>query len=187
MNDYTAWTARAVEDRVIEAAETLMLLPNTPGPREFGNSMPTVVEDNRVETRYRRRPSRDALDRMPQTWEWINALPKQADRVLLYSWAWVKVRSGRRIDDFASREGMNVRTLRRAITSICQQIANNLNRMHLVRLNDHVDAVSEITEEIVPSTVTSVKYASHWRAPDAKPQHLPDQLDQRTPALKRAG
>lgn len=190
---YTAWTARAVEDRIIEAAETLMLSPNVKGPQQYGSSMPQPVTDWQAygsePMRYKRRPSRDALDRMPATWVWINALPSQSDRVLLYSWAWVKVRSGRKIEDFASREGMNVRTLRRAITAICQQIANDLNRMHAVRLNDGVDPVSEIAEEMDPQTVTSVKYASHWRAPDAKPQHLRDQLEpiDRAPALKRAG
>jgi hypothetical protein len=190
---YEAWTARAVEDRVIEAAETLMLLPHVKGPQAYGSAMPQVIRDWQAygseKSGYKRRPSRGAIDRMPEVWEWINALPSQADRVLLYAWAWVKVRSGRKIADFASREGMNVRTLRRAITSICQQIANNLNRMHIVRLNDLVDAVSEITAETDPETVSSVKYASHWRAPDAKPQHLRDQLDpiDRAPALKRAG
>lgn len=191
--NYTAWTARAVEDRVIEAAETLMLLPNVKGPQQYGSSMPQSVPDWQAygsePLRYKRRPSRDALDRMPETWEWINALPSQADRVLLYSWAWVKVRSGRKIEDFASCQSMNVRTLRRAITSICQQIANNLNRMHMVRLNDAVDPVSEIPDEMDPSTVSSVNYASHWRAADAKPQHLRDQLEpiDRAPALKRVG
>lgn len=188
---YTAWTARAVEDRVIEAAETLMLLPNVNGPQAYGSAMPPGIRDWQAygseKSRYKRRPSRDAIDRMPEVWGWINALPSQADRVLVYAWAWVKVRSGRKIQDFASGEGMNVRTLRRAITAICQQIANNLNRMHIVRLNDLVDAVSEIAEEMDPEAISSVTYANHWRAPDAKPQHLPDQLDQRTPAQRRAG
>lgn len=121
--NYTAWTARAVEDRVIEAAETLMLLPNVKGPQAYGSAMPQIVRDWQAygseKSGYKRRPSRDAIDRMPEVWEWINALPKQDDRVLLYSWAWVKVRSGSKIQHFASSEGMNVRTLRCAITSMC--------------------------------------------------------------------
>ncbi|WP_157632728.1 DUF6362 family protein [Hoeflea sp. 108] len=185
--NYEAWTAKAVEERVLEAAETLMLMPNAPGPREFGNSMPPVVEDGRSEpSRYKARPSRAAIDRMPQTWEWINALPKQADRVLLYAWAWVKTRRGRSINDFASGEGMNVRTLRRAVTRICQLIANDLNRMQLVRLNSAVDLVSENQAELHPEQISSVSYANHWRAADAKPRHLPELLDQRAP-VKRAG
>lgn len=183
---YSAWTAKAVEERVLEAQETLMLLPNTPGPREFGNSMPTVVEDNRSETRFKARPSRAAIDRMPETWAWINRLPKQEDRVLLYAWAWVKVRRGRSINDFASNEGMNLRTLRRQITRICQDIAGELNRLHAVRLKVSVDLVSEVEAEIDPEQISSVTYANHWRAADAKPRHLPELLDQRAP-VKRAG
>lgn len=187
---YCAWTARSVEDRVIEAAETLMLLPNVKGPREFGTSMPAPIKDweayGSEPSRYKSRPSRDAIDRMPETWGWINRLPEQADRVLLYAWAWVKVRRGRSVNDFASREGMNVRTLRRAVTRVCQQIANDLNRIHLVRLNSAVDPVSEVEAEIDPEQVSSVNYATHWRAADAKPRHLPELLDQRAP-VKRAG
>jgi hypothetical protein len=132
------------------------------------------------------RPSRDAIDRMPETWSWINALSSQDDRVLLYAWAWVKTRRGRTINDFANREGMNNRTLRRQISPICQGIANNLNRMRHVRLIVAVDTASEITVEADPEQISSVKYANHWRAEDAKPRHLPELLDQRAPAT-RAG
>jgi energy-converting hydrogenase A subunit M len=106
--------------------------------------------------------------------------------VLLYAWAWVKTRTGRKINDFASREGMNSRTLRRQITRICQQIANDLNRLHAVRLTVMVDHVSEITPEADPEQISSVTYATHWRAEDAKPRHLPEMIE-RTPAARRAG
>ncbi|TPJ70474.1 MULTISPECIES: DUF6362 family protein [unclassified Mesorhizobium] len=187
---YRAWTAKAVEDRVIEAAETLMLLPNVRGPQPYGSAMPTPVKEweayGSEPSRYKSRPSRDAIDRMPETWGWINAHPDQSDRVLLYSWAWVKTRRGRSINDFASREGVNVRTLRRQISRICQDIAGELNRLHVVRLKVIVDPVSEITAEVDTDQISSVSYANHWRAEDAKPQHLPELLDQRAPAT-RAG
>jgi len=187
---YQAWTAKAVEGRVLEAAETLMLLPNVKGPQPYGSAMPTPVKEweayGSEPSRYKSRPSRDAIDRMPETWSWINALSSQDDRVLLYAWAWVKTRRGRTINDFASREGMNNRTLRRQISRICQDIANSLNRMRHVRLTAAVDTVSEITVEADPEQISSVKYANHWRAEDAKPRHLPELLDQRTPA-SRAG
>ena len=179
--NYQAWTAKAVEDRVLEAAETLMLLPGIKGPQTYGSAMPTPVRDwqsyGLEPSTYKRRPSRSALDRMPEVWTWINRLPNQADRVLLYSWAWIKVRSGKKIADFASREGMNVRTLRRSITRICQLIANDLNRMHVVRLNTAIDLVSENQAEPDPETVSSVNYANHWMAPGAKPRHLPERLE----------
>lgn len=194
---YEAWTARAVEDRVIEAAETLMLLPDVKGPSAYGCAMPAYVQDWNAyaaePSRYKRRASREALDRMPETWGWINTFLDEADRRFLYAWAWIKARQGKKIADFASREGMNVRTLRRAVTRLCQRIANELNRNHAVRLNDHVDAVSEnlVREaaDIDAEVASDVKYATWWRAPDAKPRHLPERLEpiQRNPVQQRAG
>jgi hypothetical protein len=65
---------------------------------------------------------------MEQVWAWINALPDQADRKLIYAWSWVKVRRGLKISAFAAENDLNERTLRRAVTTVCQRIANNLNR-----------------------------------------------------------
>lgn len=98
----------------------------------------------------------------------------------------MKVRGGRSINDFASREGMNVRTLRRAVTRICQQTANDLNRKLLVRLNSGGDPLSENQAEPDPEQISSVTYANHWRAADASPGTNPELLDQRAP-VKRAG
>lgn len=182
---YQDWTAKAVEERVLEAAETLMRMPND---YRGGSSVWGQYKDDYGPTRTKVvvRPTGGAIDRMEKVWDWINRLPIQADRVLLYAWAWVKARRGRSINDFASREGMNVRTLRRAVTRICQQIANDLNRMHLVRLNSGVDLVSEDQAEQDPEQISSVNYATHWRAADAKPRHLPELLDQRAP-VERVG
>lgn len=194
MTDYIAWTAKDVEYRVLEAAETLMLLPAAKGPQAYGTAMPGYVQDWHAyasePSHYKRRPSRDALDRMPETWGWINAFLTEPDRKLVYAWAWVKVRRGKTINDFASREGMDNRTLRRTMTRIFNGIAGNLNRLHAARLKISVDGVSELTAEIDPEQVSSVKYAKHWRAPDAKPRHLPERLEpivQRNPAPKRVG
>lgn len=177
---YQAWTAKAVEESVLEAAETLMQMPND---YRGGGSIWSEYKDEYGPTRTRVvvRPTGAAIDRMEKVWDWINRLPEQADRVLLYAWAWVKARRGRSINDFASREGMNVRTLRRTVTRICQLIANDLNRMQLVRLNSAVDPVSENQSELHPEQISSVSYANHWRAADAKPRHLPELLDQRAP------
>jgi hypothetical protein len=179
--NYEAWTAKAVEECVLEAAETLMRMPND--YRGGGGSIWGQYRDEYgpTKTRIIVRPTGAAIDRMEKVWDWINRLPDQADRVLLYAWAWVKTRRGRSINDFASGEGMNVRTLRRAVTRICQLIANDLNRMQLVRLNSAVDLVSENQAELHPEQISSVSYANHWRAADAKPRHLPELLDQRAP------
>jgi hypothetical protein len=172
MTEYREWTAKTVEHRVLEAAETLMLMPAVRGPAAYGNAMPQPLKEwgqyGMEPSRYVSRPSRDAIDRMPETWAWINALPLSEDRRLIYAWSWVKARRGKKVGDFASREGMNVRTLRREITRICQLIANDLNRNHIVRLNNRIDAVSEIEDEVDPETVSSVKYANFERAADPR-------------------
>lgn len=62
----------------------------------------------------------------------------------------------------------------------CQQIANYLNRIDLVRLNSGVDLVLGRSRQI-----SSLTYANHWRAADAKPRHLPELLDQRHPSNGR--
>ncbi|MRX33203.1 DUF6362 family protein [Aminobacter sp. MDW-2] len=184
---YQAWTAKAVEESVLEAAETLMRMPNDYRVGGGGSVWGQYKDEyGPTRTKVIVRPTGAAIDRMEKVWDWINRLPDQADRVLLYAWAWVKARRGRSINDFASREGMNVRTLRRAVTRICQLIANDLNRIQLVRLNSAVDPVSENQSELHPEQISSVSYANHWRAADAKPQHLPELLDQRPP-VKRAG
>lgn len=173
---YAAWTDKTVEERVLEATETLMLLPEVKGPQAYGNAMPEIVRekwkdaDKTNTVAYRRRPNSHALDRMEETWRWINSLSERADRVLLYSWAWVKARKGCKIEAFAAEKDMNSRTLRREITRICQRIANNLNRLHAVRLNSEDCGLSENQPETDPSTLSSVKHATHWMAPDGKPQ-----------------
>lgn len=185
---FEAWTAKAVEHRILEAQETLMLMPNVKGPQQYGNAMPAPVRDwhqyGMEPSRYKRRPSRDAIGRMEPTWDWINRFLSLSDRRLIYAWAYFKCRRGRTINDFASQEGMNSRTLRRTVTRICQLIANELNQKHSVRLTTAVDDVSEIQHESDPTQVSSVKYANHWMAPGAKPQGLPDLHEQRQPVQR---
>ncbi|TJV51143.1 MAG: hypothetical protein E5Y01_16275 [Mesorhizobium sp.] len=170
----TLWTAKAVEYRVLEAAETLMLCPNHYGGG--GSAWPAFPQDPQDsyaynEARYRRRPSPGALSRMTQTWGWINAHPAESERKLLYAWAWQKTKKGRFLNDFASREGINSRTLRRAITAICQAIADRLTQAGLACFEHVVDEVSEITTEIAPIKVPSQKHASHFMEPGAKPRY----------------
>jgi hypothetical protein len=177
------WTAKAVEYRVVEAAETLMLMPNSWGPQEYGNAMPAIrMEwgDYREPSRYIRRADRHAIDRMVETWGWVNALRNEADRKLLYAWAWVKGRKGRSVDDFALREGVNSRTLRRSITRICQRIADDLNQNNVVWPNARVDPVSENLAYEPTDSLPAARPGrspSHFMAPGAKPFHLPDSPD----------
>lgn len=168
------WTAKEVEYRVLEAAETLMLCPNHYGGG--GSAWPAFPQDPQESyaynaARYRRLPSPGAISRMTATWGWINAHPAESERKLLYAWAWQKTKKGKFLNDFASREGVNSRTLRRAITAICQAIADRLTQSGLACLDGAVDDVSEITPENASQKVSFPKHANHFLEPGAKPRY----------------
>jgi hypothetical protein len=184
------WTAKAVENRVLEASETLMLCPN-----HFiggGSAWPAFPQDPQEsyaynEARYRRRASPGALSRMMTTWGWINDHPAESERKLLYAWAWQKTKKGKFLNDFASREGINSRTLRRAITAICQAIADRLNQHKIAWLDHDVDVVSEITPENAPKTVMFPKHANYFLEPGAKPRFpTPAEIKALEKRLKKA-
>jgi hypothetical protein len=124
------------------------------------------------------RPSPGALTRMTATWSWINALPSESDRRLLYAWAWQKTRKGKFLDDFASREGIKTRTLRWTITRICQAIADDLTQRKVPCLDQAVDDVAEIEPEPASQTVSSETSATAtsdgivgFIEPGAKPRY----------------
>ena len=173
--NFVDWTAKAVEARILEMADTLRVSPAVRGPKMFGNAMPESVKRydesyGLQAARFKETASAASLGRMEQVWNWINALPSEADRKLIYAWSWVKVRKGMKISAFAAENDLNDRTLRRQIDRICQRIADNLNRITAVRLNSPGCVVSENQSDIASSTVTSEKCATHWIAPDGKPQ-----------------
>lgn len=149
----TAWTAKAVEIRVLEAAETLMLTPNVSGAG--GSAWPEYIPHYPRAMKIRIRPSPGALTRMMETWNWINAHPVESDRRLLYAWAWQKTRKGKFLDDFAAREGIKSRTLRWTITRICQAIAEQLEQRKVPCFDQAIDDVAEIEPETASQTVSS--------------------------------
>jgi hypothetical protein len=157
---YEAWSSKAVEGRIIEMADTLRLLPRDKGPQAYGNAMPEIVR--RYDQSYghsvatsRKTASAASLARMEQVWGWVNDHLCEADRKLIYAWSWVKVRKGLKISAFAEENDMNDRFLRREIVRVCQQVANNLNRISTVRLNSEDCAMSENEDYRNQSTVTS--------------------------------
>jgi hypothetical protein len=168
--NYEEWTAKTVEGRILEAAETLMLCPNA--HLGGGGSIWGEYKDDYgpVKTTYKKRPSGGAIDRMERVWTWINALPEMSDRKLIYAWSYVKVRKGLRLSAFAAENDFSDRTLKRQITDICQRIADNLNRLYAVRLTVVVDEVAENQPSLVPYNISSQKCAvTNWRSRDAKP------------------
>lgn len=191
---YEVWTAQSVRDRVIEAADTLTMSPAALGPRLAG-SMAEVfqeyIDDYRrgEPMRLKRIPAPGALTRMEETWTWINGFLDERSRKLLYDYGFLKTRKGMYLATYLERNGIVRRTFERQVLRACQIIADNLNRICAVRLTVALDGVSQNRAEIDPTTVSSVKYAKHWMAPDAKPRHLPERLDPvgRSTSPKRAG
>ena len=172
---FTDWTAKAVEDRILEMADTLRKSPAIRGPKVYGSSMPEPIRHHEEAygfhaARYRETASAGALGRMEQVWAWINAMPDEADRKLIYAWSWVKVRKGMKISAFAAENHFNERTLRRAVTAICQGIADRLNQEQQIRLLTPDCLVSETQPDIASTTVTSGNCVTAWRTSDAKPQ-----------------
>jgi predicted DNA-binding transcriptional regulator len=169
------WKAKDVELRILEMADTLRKLPAVRGPKAFGNAMPEPVRSLQEvygshAARYRENASAGSLGRMEHAFGWINALESQPDRKLIYAWSWVKVRKGMKISAFAGENDLNERTLRRAITAICQGIADSLNQKGQFRLAVTDLQVSEIQPDIASQTVTSESCVTYWRAADGRPQ-----------------
>ncbi|MBW8637052.1 hypothetical protein K1W69_07615 [Hoeflea sp. WL0058] len=169
--EFQAWTTKAVENRVIEAAETLMLCPRAHGPADIRNSMPdTILEQHAAygasRPRYRRTPTPGALDRMEKCWEWINALPDQAERELLYEWARIKCGKGCTLATLAKINGYTERGLRRKITHICAEISLRLNAAHVA--NTEL-ASKQWAEDRTPVRLNEHKRLNHWMQENAKP------------------
>lgn len=187
MMEYRAWTAKQVEDWILEAAATELALPRLRGPKTFGSAMPTPVRDRQDAygyhtTKVRRVPEPGAVDRYPKVLDWLNHhLEQPFDRQFLWFWALAKANPNRSVNKFASENQVNLRTLRRAIARHCQEIANGLNRKHEIRLTIQFDGLSEIPHEADPETVSSVKYGPDPKnqvygqmLPGAKPRYPTD-------------
>lgn len=169
--EYAAWTARAVEMRLLEAAETLMLCPHVNGPKSFGSSMPDplrlAIDAYASNTRrFRRKPDAAAIDRMEECWVWINGLPEPTTRRFIYEWTRIKCSRRRSLKMFAMSNGLTERTLRRTIVHICETIAERLNEAHTPNLADgDMAGVKQM-----PKENCNVSYHHHWRAANARPQ-----------------
>lgn len=180
---YTDWTARQVKEWIVEAASTTSMLSGRYGPRKFGNGMPEVVREKwkdaaPMATPSRSIPSSHALDRMEAVWAWINALPSEADRRLLYEWAEAKALGRGNLAAVISRSEYAERTYRMLVTRLCQRIADNLNQVYEVRLTVRVDEIAAIGDPVRDFTVRSGSYGPRtpkaWMATDAKPHHNED-------------
>lgn len=177
--DFQEWTAKAVEYRVVEATETLMLCPKVIGPRAFGSSMPEPQRrhqdgDVAVTLRYRRLPNASAIDQMEECWAWINALETVEDRRLLYDWARIKCARGRSLRLFAVQQRMNSRTLRREISRLCQEIARRLNAAHISRKAELITFDTDRSGNADLPSLPKTDYETHWRAKNARPTVNPE-------------
>jgi hypothetical protein len=169
------WTYEAVRARIVEAAETLLATPASLGPRMAGGAMGDVVREigesyGYGSAGYRRVLAPGALSRMEECWTWINTHLGETDRKLVYDYSFIKTRKGMYLERYLERNDMVRRTFERKINRCCQTIALALNRKHLVRFDNPVDIVSQNSIELPSTTVMSEKCATHWIAPDGKPQ-----------------
>lgn len=172
---FREWTFETIRARIVEMAETLRKLPAVNGPSIKSNNMPEIVrrydEAYGFETaRARIRATGAEIARMEECFGWINTYLGEADRKLIYDYGFIKTRKGLYLERYLERNDLVRRTFERKIQRACQTIASALNRKHLVRLDIRLDGVSQNSVEDTPTTVSSEKCATHWIAPDAKPQ-----------------
>jgi hypothetical protein len=181
--EFHDWTAKDIESRILEATQTLMLLPKVDGPREYGNSMPETVRERwkdaaPTNTPAKRRVDPGAITRMEECWEWQRSMIDDADRIFIDQWARLKVRKGRRLKEMSGNDEAKAKEINRRKTRVCSVIANALNLNHAVRLTTADLQLSENQSPIALSTVTSPncdRGANHWIATDAKPHSDPAQ------------
>ena len=179
---YAAWSYLDVRDRILEAADTLMMSPAALGPRMLSGSIAEAVRQASEAYGYntvniRRVPAPGALSRMEETWGWINGYLDEEQRKLVYDYSFVKSRKGQFLNVYLERNGIARRTFYDRIERYCQIIADNLNRKHSVRFTMPLDDAAQNHLEETSTTVSSEKCATHWRAPDAKP-HIDPGLPQ---------
>lgn len=167
---YRAWTAKNVEARLLEAAETLMLCPHVDGPKAFGSSMPEPLRlpiDAYASStrRFRRKPDAAAIDRMEETWVWINELPELESRRLVYDWSRTKCDHRGSLKVFAEQNEYSDRALRRTIVRLCGDIASRLNASH----NPNLSEMTTMEDMPASDNKCNVAYQHHWRAANARP------------------
>lgn len=178
MTNPNAWTGKDVEQLLIEAAKTLQLCPNVRGPVWSQPSMWSEYKDGYAhpkKTKVKLLPGRDAISRMEATWDWVNELPDEELRQILYGWSRAWARKGDSVEKFAARSGISYRTLRRRVERGCSIIAYNLRQKKYVRLT-----MADFKPESRANHPTLKKYALHWMAPGAKPIFDPELLDRST-------
>ncbi len=169
MTVFAEWTYEQVRAQIIEAAHTLRASPADAGPGLKTGAMASVLHEmvgafGESEHNVRRAPpSAGAISRMYQVWDWINAYLDEDARKLVYEYSFIKIRKGMYLDAYLRKIDMSRRTFDRRIQAHCQQIADNLNQKHQIRLTAALDGVAQIDIEHASTTVASKKCATEWR------------------------
>ena len=169
MTVFAEWTHDQVKAQIIEAADTLRSSPADAGPGLKTGAMASVLHDmvgafGESEQNVRRAPpSAGAISRMYQVWDWINVYLDEDARKLVYEYSFIKTRKGIYIEAYLRTIDMSRSTFERRIQSHCQQIADNLNQKHQIRLTVTLDGVTETDVKHASTTVASKKCATNWR------------------------
>lgn len=169
MTVFAEWTYEQVRAQIIEAAHTLRASPADAGPGLKTGAMASVLHEmvgafGESEHNVRRAPpSAGAISRMHQVWDWINAYLDEEGRKMIYAYSFIKIRKGMYLEAYLRTIDMSRSTFERRIQSYCQQIADNLNQKHQIRLTVTLDGVTETGVEHASTTVNSKKCATDWR------------------------
>ncbi len=184
------WTSKDVEYLIIEAAQTLSRCESVLAPIGAKPSLWREYADGygKERTKIRLTASSSALSRMEAAWSLINALDSEKIRKALYGWAQAKA-SSRSITKVADREGVPRSTIYRRVAVGCSQIADNLNKKHVLALtalqNRSISGINSLHSKNYAKRRTR-RNPRHWMAPGAKPVVTAEIRQQRALAAKTA-
>ncbi len=189
MTGYDAWTAAAVEARILEAAGTSMLMARDYGPGRMRSSAFLDFARDYGGVSVRPRPSPGALSRMEECEDWINRWLGEAERKTLRAWLWFKLQRGRTLSEYAEKSGLNSKTLRRFVIRCCAHIAGRLNAACVTVKKGEYSKAAEAGREPAArgegargeTAGRPVRHRNYERAPDARPR-----IDTSPEAAKRA-
>jgi hypothetical protein len=179
---YHDWTYQQVRGRIIEAADTARSLPRHGHKKITRAAWPEYVGLYAPDMRVRCVPSAGALSRMEEAWSWVNTFLDEADRRIIHDYADTKSAKGKTITALCEKNGWIKDKFEAAVRHACQQIADNLNRKHEVRLTISLDEnwqnLAHEDEQQVGSAPP--RSPTYLRTDDAVPTH------DRSEAAKRA-
>src|SRR6185369_3952141 len=94
VSGFSEWTWEMVQSRLLEAAETALMMPRDGGPSSKASFWPEYAGDYGG-VRIRVRPSPGAVSRMEECWSWTNHWLGESERKTLSGWLKFRVSKDR--------------------------------------------------------------------------------------------